>query len=116
MRMKALGAKPSGVGRFGFAVCERQAQAQHQASPRPLRPARSCPERPFADGERPGRRIGSDVVEDHCQASLLFDCAACFDRFANADIVPQRQMLPDIASSDIGIGWMWVAPSSAEAT
>ena len=31
---EGVGREAIGVGRFGFAVCERQAQAQHQASAR----------------------------------------------------------------------------------
>ncbi len=51
------------VGRFGFASCERQTQAQHQAA------ARGCSNlQEAASGE---------VIADHCQPLCPLDCAAC---------------------------------------
>jgi hypothetical protein len=61
---KGVGREAVIAGRFGMAVCDRQAQAQHQASAR----------------GRPGLQepaSGEVVTWDHRQPPRPLDCAAC---------------------------------------
>src|SRR3979411_99432 len=110
MRMKALGEKAAASA----ASASPLANGKLRLSSRP--PPAAIPDCPHprrhsglqhpAPGEavRGWRSIssggkGSEAIEDHRQPPCPFDCAACLIASRMRTYVPQRQMLPDIASS-----------------
>ena len=106
---EGVGREVIGVGRFGFARCEWQAEAQQQASARGRSGLQeTCAGRgrsPMRPG--PERRVAMRGDRGSWSASLSARLRGLLDRFANADIGPAAADVAGHRVVDVGIGRMW---------
>jgi hypothetical protein len=76
---EGVGREAVAAGRFGIAVCERQVQAQHQASAGGRPGLKESTPREIVRGRRSIRACdaGREVIGDHGQPPCPLGCAAC---------------------------------------